>query len=82
MMAHVFASDDFIEYYQRDGDVITGVAYQTGPKNDGSAWARPRRTVVQAPKVIVSEPVDTLFSLMNISTTFDYDRRCRSTSGS
>jgi hypothetical protein len=73
MMAHVLASDDFIEYYQRDGDVITGVAYQTGPKNDGRLGST-QTTVVQAPKVIVSEPVDTLFSLMNISTSFDYDR--------
>jgi hypothetical protein len=73
MMAHVLASDDFIEFYQRDGDVLTGVAYQTGPKNDkrlGSTMT----TVVQAPKVIVSEPVDTLFALMNISTSFEYDR--------
>lgn len=73
MFAHVLASDDFIEYYQRDGDVITGVAYQTGPKNDGRLGST-QTTVVQAPKVIVSEPVDTLFSLMNISTHFDYDR--------
>lgn len=73
MMVHVLASDDFIEYYQRDGDVITGVAYQTGPKNDGRLGST-QTTVVQAPKVIVSEPVDTLFSLMNISTSFDYDR--------
>jgi hypothetical protein len=73
MMAHVFASDDFIEFYQRDGDVITGVAYQTGPKNDGRLGST-QTTVVQAPKVIVSEPVDTLFALMNISTSFDYDR--------
>jgi hypothetical protein len=73
MMAHVLASDDFIEYYQRQGDVITGVAYQTGPKNDGRLGST-QTTVVQAPKVIVSEPVDTLFSLMNISTSFDYDR--------
>jgi hypothetical protein len=73
MMAHVLASDDFIEFYQRDGDVITGVAYQTGPKNDGRLGST-QTTVVQAPKVIVSEPVDTLFALMNISTHFDYDR--------
>jgi hypothetical protein len=73
MMAHVLASDDFIEFYQRDGDVITGVAYQTGPKNDGRLGST-QTTVVQAPKVIVSEPVDTLFMLMNISTSFDYDR--------
>jgi hypothetical protein len=73
MMAHVLASDDFIEFYQRDGDVITGVAYQTGPKNDGRLGST-QTTVVQAPKVIVSEPVDTLFMLMNISTTFEYDR--------
>jgi hypothetical protein len=73
MMAHVLASDDFIEFYQHDGDVITGVAYQTGPKNDGRLGST-QTTVVQAPKVIVSEPVDTLFVLMNISTALDYDR--------
>ena len=33
-MAHVLASDDFIEFHQRPTGVITGVAYQTGPLND------------------------------------------------
>jgi hypothetical protein len=32
-----------------------------------------RTTVVQAPKVIVSEPVDTLMCLLNVSTSLDYD---------
>lgn len=73
MMAHTLASDDFIEYHQEHGPVITGVAYQTGPKNDPRMGST-QTTVVQAPKVIVSEPVDTLFTLMNVSTSFDYDR--------
>ena len=34
LMAHVFVSDDFIEYHQRGGGIVTGVAYQTGPLND------------------------------------------------
>lgn len=71
MMAHVRASDDFIEYHQLSGPVITGVAYQTGPLND-RRLSSTRTTVCQAPKVIVSEPVDTLFLLMNLSTSFDY----------
>lgn len=73
MMAHVLASDDFIEYHQDHGPVITGVAYQTGPKND-PRFGSTQTTVCQAPKVIVSEPVDTLFTLMNVSTSFDYHR--------
>jgi hypothetical protein len=71
MMAHVRASDDFIEYHQRPKGVVTGVAYQTGPLND-PRLSSTRTTVCQAPKVIVTEPVDTLFSLMNLSTRPDY----------
>jgi hypothetical protein len=71
MMAHVRASDDFIEYHQRPKGVVTGVAYQTGPLND-PRLSSTRTTVCQAPKVIVTEPVDTLFSLMNLSTRADY----------
>src|SRR5262249_1456084 len=63
MTAHVRASDDFIEYHQKPKGVVTGVAYQTGPLND-PRLSSTRTTVCQAPKVIVSEPVDTLFSLM------------------
>jgi hypothetical protein len=71
MMAHVRASDDFIEYHQKPKGVVTGVAYQTGPLND-ARLSSTRTTVCQAPKVIVSEPVDTLLSLMNVSTRSDY----------
>lgn len=71
MMAHVRASDDFIEYHQRPKGVVTGVAYQTGPLND-RRLSSTRTTVCQAPKVIVTEPVDTLFLLMNLSTRADY----------
>jgi hypothetical protein len=71
VMAHVQASDDFIEYHQRPKGVVTGVAYQTGPIND-RRLSSTRTTVCQAPKVIVSEPVDTLFLLMNVSTSLDY----------
>lgn len=71
MMAHVRASDDFIEYHQRPAGVVTGVAYQTGPLND-PRMSSTRTTVCQAPKVIVTEPVDTLLSLMNLSTRPDY----------
>ena len=76
MMAHVRSSDDFIEYHQRPKGVITGVAYQTGPLND-PRLSSTRTTVCQAPKVIVSEPVDTLFSLMNVSTRPDYSETVR-----
>ena len=76
MMAHVLSSDDFIEYHQRPKGVVTGVAYQTGPLND-PRLSSTRTTVCQAPKVIVTEPVDTLFSLMNISTRADYAETVR-----
>jgi hypothetical protein len=76
MMAHVRASDDFIEYHQRPRGVVTGVAYQTGPLND-PRLSSTRTTVCQAPKVIVTEPVDTLFSLMNLSTRADYSDTVR-----
>ncbi len=76
MMAHGRASDDFIEYHQRPKGVVTGVAYQTGPLND-PRMSSTRSTVCQAPKVIVTEPVDTLFSLMNLSTRADYANTVR-----
>jgi hypothetical protein len=76
MMAHVRASDDFIEYHQRPKGVVTGVAYQTGPLND-RRLSSTRTTVCQAPKVIVTEPVDTLLLLMNLSTRADYRETVR-----
>jgi hypothetical protein len=76
MMAHVRASDDFIEYHQRPKGVVTGVAYQTGPLND-RRLSSTRTTVCQAPKVIVTEPVDTLMLLMNLSTRADYRETVR-----
>lgn len=72
LMAHMGASDDFIEFHQKPKGVITGVAYQTGPLND-DRFGTTRTTVVQAPKVIVSDTVDTLFCLMNLAPRFDYD---------
>ena len=72
LMAHMSASDDFIEYHQQPKGVITGVAYQTGPMNDTRLMST-RTTVCQAPKVIVSDSVDTMFCLLNTSTRFDYD---------
>ncbi|WP_026909673.1 hypothetical protein [Patulibacter minatonensis] len=71
LMEHIRVSDDFIEFRQEPRGVITGVAYQTGPLND-PRLSSTRTTVVQAPKVIVSEGVDTLFTLLNVSTSFDY----------
>jgi hypothetical protein len=72
LMAHLLATDDFVEYYSYRGDVITGVAYQTGPMND-ARLSSTRTTTIQAPKVIVSDRVDTIFLLMNTSTSLDYD---------
>jgi len=72
LMAHTFATDDFIEFYSYKGDVVTGVAYQTGPMNDGRLSST-RTTTIQAPKVIVSDRVDTILLLMNTSTSFAYD---------
>jgi len=71
LMAHVSSSDDFIEFRQEPKGIITGVAYQMGPQND-SRFNKTRTTLLQAPKAIVSDTVDTLFALMNVSTTFDY----------
>jgi hypothetical protein len=70
-MAHVGASDDFVEFRQEPKGVITGVAYQMGPQND-FRFNKTRTTLLQAPKVIVSEAVDTLFAVINASTSFDY----------
>lgn len=71
LMAHVSSSDDFIEFRQEPKGVITGVAYQMGPQND-SNFNKTRTTLLQAPKAIVTPTVDTLFALMNASTSFDY----------
>lgn len=72
LMAHMGASDDFVEFHQKPKGVITGVAYQTGPLND-ARFGTTRTTVVQAPKVIVTDTVDTLFCLMNLAPRFDYE---------
>lgn len=71
LSAHVYASDDFIEFRQEPKGVITGVAYQVGQQND-LRFSGTRRTLVQAPKVIVRENLDTLFALINSSTSFSY----------
>jgi hypothetical protein len=71
LMAHIRVSDDFIEFRQEPRGVITGVAYQTGPLND-TRMSSTRTTVCQAPKVIATGGVDTLFTLLNVSTSFDY----------
>lgn len=71
IMAHVSASDDFVEFRQEPKGVITGVAYQMGPQNDFK-FSKTRTTMLQAPKAIVSPTVDTLFTLINASTSFGY----------
>jgi hypothetical protein len=71
MNEHVSASDDFIEFRQKTTGVITGVAYQMGPQND-YRFNRTRSTLIQAPKIIVSDKVDTLFAIINASTKFSY----------
>jgi hypothetical protein len=71
LATHVFATDDFVEFYSYRGDVVTGVAYQTGPMND-ARLSTTRTTTIQAPKVIVSDRVDTILLLMNLSTSFHY----------
>lgn len=72
LMAHIRVSDDFVEFRQEPKGVITGVAYQTGPLND-PRLSSTRTTVCQAPKVIAGEGVDTLFTFLNVSTSFGYD---------
>ena len=69
---HVAASDDFIEFRQKPKGVITGVAYQMGPQND-YRFNRTRSTLIQAPKIIISKEVDTLFAIINVSTKLDYN---------
>lgn len=71
LKAHVSSSDDFIEFRQEPRGVITGVAYQMGPQND-FRFNKTRTTLLQAPKAIVTPTVDTLFALINASTTIDY----------
>jgi hypothetical protein len=71
LFAHVGSSDDFIEFRQEPKGVITGVAYQMGQQND-SRFNKTRTTLLQAPKAIVSDQVDTLFTLINASTSLDY----------
>jgi hypothetical protein len=71
LMAHISSSDDFIEFRQEPKGVITGVAYQMGPQND-SRFNKTRTTLLQAPKAIVSATVDTIFTLINAGTCFDY----------
>lgn len=70
--SHVQSSDDFIEFRQEPKGVITGVAYQVGQQND-LQFSKTRKTLVQAPKVIIGENVDTLLALMNVSTNFGYE---------
>ena len=72
LMTHVFSTDDFVEFFSYRGHVVTGVAYQTGPMND-LRLSTTRTTTIQAPKVIVSDKVDTIFLLMNVCTRIDYD---------
>jgi hypothetical protein len=71
MIEHISASDDFIEFRQKPKGVITGVAYQMGPQND-PRFNRTRSTLIQAPKLIVSNTVDTLFAIINVSTDLNY----------
>jgi hypothetical protein len=71
--AHVFSTDDFVEFFSYRGHVVTGVAYQTGPVND-RRLSSTCTTTIQAPKVIVSDHVDTIFLLLNVATHLDYDR--------
>ena len=71
LMAHLYAADDFVEFFSYAGHVVTGVAYQTGPMND-VRLSSTRTTTIQAPKVIVSDRVDTIFLLMNPATSLDY----------
>ena len=71
LIAHVSAGDDFIEFRQEPKGVITGVAYQVGQQND-ERFSSARKTLVQAPKVIVRKRLDTLFALINASTSFSY----------
>jgi hypothetical protein len=68
---HISASDDFIEFRQKPKGVITGVAYQMGPQND-TRFNRTRSTLIQAPKIIISDTVDTLFAIINVSTDLSY----------
>lgn len=72
LMTHVFSTDDFVEFFSYRGHVVTGVAYQTGPMND-LRLSTTRTTTIQAPKVIVSDKVDTIFLLMNVCTRIDYE---------
>lgn len=69
------AQDHHVEYYRGDG-FSAGVLYQSGAFNY-QKFSREETTVIQAPKVYLSEAVDTLLSVINTSFEADYRRVAR-----
>src|SRR5216684_1958439 len=62
--------DHYVEYYRADG-FSAGLLYQAALFNYGKLGPQ-GMTIIQAPKVYVSEEVDTFLSLMNCSPLVEY----------
>lgn len=70
---HVSVSDEYVEYSNERWNVAGGLAYQSLPVND-SRFGGTRSTLMQSPKVLVDDDLDTHLLLLNVSTEPGYDR--------
>jgi hypothetical protein len=68
---YVGVSDEYIDYYSPESDVSSGLAYQSTPMND-ARFGGTRTTLMQSPKLLVDENLDTHLLLLNVSTSPDY----------
>ncbi|MFJ3056126.1 hypothetical protein [Herbaspirillum sp. NPDC087042] len=67
------AQDHYVEYYWPDG-FSSGVLYQSGAFNYRK-FSREETTVIQAPKVFLTETLDTLLSILHTSFEPGYARQ-------
>ncbi len=73
VIGHVSVSDEYVEYSSERWNVASGLAYQSHPVND-SRFGGTRSTLMQSPKVLVDDDLDTHLLLLNVSTEPGYDR--------
>lgn len=66
------AQDHYVEYYKPDG-FSSGVLYQSGAFNY-KKFSMEETTIIQAPKIVVGDGVDTLVSLLHTSFERNYYR--------
>jgi hypothetical protein len=66
------AQDHYVEYYQKDG-FSSGVLYQSGAFNYRK-FSREETTLIQAPKIYLTETLDTVLSVLHTSLESDYQR--------